>query len=492
MRSEDALIMGKALFKGNLINGQWVEAVSGGRLANLSPIDTEVVLHEFPRSDAKDVTDAIKAAAEAQKGWAGTSAPLRGKMLFVAGEILAARADEAATLMAREMGKPVREARGEIARGIDLFQYYGSWGWRFGGKRFPSACADTVLYTVPVPLGVVCLITPWNFPAAIPIWKLAPALITGNTVVLKPASQAPASAILIAECLVEAGLPAGVLNIVCGRGASLSEALLTDERIKAVSFTGSCSTGEQVFKLASSPQRRVGLEMGGKNPILVMKDAPLDTAVDLAAAGAMGLAGQKCTATSRAIVQQDMAGTFTEKLIEKVESLNTGNPLAESTDVGPVVDKSALKSILDYIESGKSDGAHLAAGGRRLTDGALAKGFYCAPTVFTDVTPEMKIAQEEIFGPVLAVMTARDFDHAIEIANGTAYGLSAAICTNDIKAAQAFIEQIDAGLVHVNSTTSGAEAHVPFGGMKASTSGFREMGESGVDFFSTVKTVYYQ
>jgi aldehyde dehydrogenase (NAD+) len=457
----------------------------------VSPSDAEKVVGEFANSDADDVLNAIEAADDAHSAWSNMPAPARGEILFRAAEILGARSEEAAELMSCEMGKPIKEARGEIARSVDLFRYYGNWGWRFGGERFPSATPDTMLYTVPVPLGVVSLITPWNFPSAIPVWKLSPALITGNAVVLKPSSDAPASVVLVAKCLEEAGLPAGVLNVVTGRGSALSEALVTDERVKAVSFTGSCETGAKVFALASSPRRRVGLEMGGKNPLLVMKDALLDTAVELAVAGAMQLAGQKCTATSRVIVQDEVLDAFTEKLLAMVDSLCTGDPLDESTDVGPVVNEAALESILGYVETGKKEGANLVAGGSRLSDGVLAKGFYCAPTVFTNVEPKMTIAQEEIFGPVLSVICAWDFDDAIEIANGTSYGLSAAICTQDLSLAREFVRRIDAGLVHVNSTTSGAEAHVPFGGMKGSTSGFREMGESGIDFFSTVKTVYY-
>ncbi|MHC4636611.1 MAG: aldehyde dehydrogenase family protein [Planctomycetota bacterium] len=478
-------------FKGNWIGGKWAESLSGARGSNCSPSDPSQIVHEYPCSDERDVSRAIDAACEAQAVWSQQTPPKRGEILFKAADILKRRSEEAVVLMSREMGKPIKESRGEIARSIDLFRYYGNWGWRFGGQRFPSATPETVIYTVPVPLGVVSLITPWNFPSAIPIWKLAPAIISGNAVVLKPASDAPGSAILAAECLEEAGLPSGVLNIVCGSGSAVSEPLLTDERIKAVSFTGSCTTGANVFRLASSPRRRVGLEMGGKNPLLVMKDAPVDTAVELAVTGAMQLAGQKCTATSRVIVQQEIIETFTEKLLDRINSLRTGDPLDESIDVGPVINGNALESILGYIETGKKEGANLAAGGHRLTDGSLGRGFYCAPTVFTEVEPEMTIAQEEIFGPVLAVMAARDFDHAIEIANGTSFGLSAAICTRDLSSAETFIRRIDAGLVHINSSTSGAEAHVPFGGMKDSTSGFREMGESGIDFFTTIKTVYY-
>jgi aldehyde dehydrogenase (NAD+) len=450
-----------------------------------------MVICRCPDSDAADITAALDAAQAAQKQWAQTPAPARGQILLKAAQILDSKRDTAAALMTREMGKPIRESRGEISRSIDLLTYYGSWGWRLGGQKFPSATPKTMLFTVPAPLGIVALITPWNFPSAIPLWKLAPALICGNTVVLKPASQAPASAIFAAECLVEAGLPAGVLNLVTGSGHKLSAPLLTDPRVKAVSFTGSCAAGKLVFDLAASPNRRVGLELGGKNPLLVMQDANLDTAVDLAIAGSMGLAGQKCTATSRVIVQVSVAKEFTKRLIAKTNALITANPLDESTDVGPVIDAAALETILNYIEIGKNEGAKLATGGRRLQTSGLAKGFYVAPTIFADVTPEMTIAREEIFGPVLSVITAKDFDDAINIANSVSYGLAAAICTDNIKLADAFIDRIDAGLVHINSTTSGAEPHVPFGGMKASSSGFREMGQAGIDFFSTVKTVYY-
>jgi acyl-CoA reductase-like NAD-dependent aldehyde dehydrogenase len=483
--------MGEVEFTGNLIAGKWAQAVCGKELTNSSPIDPAMIICHFPDSDAADVKAAIEAAEGAQKQWAGMGAHGRGQILLKAAQILENKRDIAAETMTREMGKPIRESRGEIARSIDLFRYYGSWGWRLGGGRFPSATAGTTLFTVPTPLGVVALITPWNFPSAIPVWKLAPALVCGNTVVLKPASQAPKSAIIAAECLCEAGLPAGVLNIVTGPGGRLSEPLLTDPRIKAVSFTGSCAAGKQVFDLAASPSRRVGLELGGKNPLLVMADANLDKAVDLAAAGAMQLAGQKCTATSRVIVEAAVAKEFTKRLVAKVGALKTGNPLDETTDVGPVIDAAALESILNYIETGKKEGAKLEIGGRRLEDGDLGKGFYCAPTVFSNVKADITIAQEEIFGPVLAVLEARDFDDAISIANNVSYGLAAAICTDDIKLANAFIERIEAGLVHINSTTSGAEPHVPFGGMKASSSGFREMGEGGIEFFSTVKTVYY-
>jgi len=476
----------------NWINGRWLDAESKKRLANRSPVDPDVVIHEFPDSGPDDMVAAIDAAADAFDDWSNKPAPHRGAILFKAASVLEGRKEEASQAMAREMGKPITEARGEVARSVDLFRYYGGWGWNLAGDRFPSATEENVIYTIPVPLGVVSLITPWNFPSAIPVWKMAPALVTGNTVILKPASQAPASSIIIAECLAEAGLPAGVLNLVCGRGSACTEPMLTDERIKAVSFTGSCKTGERIFQQAASPRRRVGLEMGGKNPLLVPDGGSLDEAVNLAVAGAMASAGQKCTATSRVIVAKDLAGDFTDRLVAKVESLKTGDPLEEDTDVGPVIDNAALEQILGYIDTGKKEGAKLLTGGKRLTTHPLDKGSYCAPTVFSGVTGKMTIATEEIFGPVLAVMEAGSFDEMIDIANDVSYGLSAAICTRDIGLAREFTNRVQVGLVHVNSTTSGAEVQVPFGGTRASSSGFKEMGKGGIDFFTSVKTVYYR
>lgn len=478
-------------FKGNFVRGKWQEALSGKTLRNISPSDTSDILHEFPDSSPEDVKQAIDAASAAQKDWADTPGQKRGTFLRTASEIMAANQEYAAKLISREMGKSIREARLEIGRSVDLLQYYAGWGWRQSGTLYSSGERNSSLYTIRVPLGVVSLITPWNFPSAIPVWKSAPALVSGNTVVLKPSCLAPASSLFIAECLEKAGLPAGVFNVVCGHGSELSEALVTDERIKAVSFTGSCSTGAQLFKAAASPARRTGLEMGGKNPILVMPDAELDTAVELAVAGAMQSAGQKCTATSRAIVHRDVARNFTEKLVERVRRLKVGDPLDETQDIGPVVDRSQMEAILSWIETGLAEGARLLVGGKRLHGQVYDRGFYLQPAVFGSVSPDMKIAREEIFGPVLAVMEADGFDEMMRIANNTAYGLSASICTKDMSLAEKFIRGIEAGLVHVNSMTTGAQPHVPFGGMKGSSSGFREMGETAIDFYTTYKTVYY-
>jgi aldehyde dehydrogenase (NAD+) len=336
----------------------------------------------------------------------------------------------------------------------------------------------------------VSLITPWNFPLAIPTWKLAPALITGNTVVLKPATLAPSCAIVLIECLREAGLPEGVVNVLCGRGSTMGNALVTDPRVRAVSFTGSCQVGDAIYREAATPQRRVGLEMGGKNPLIVAGDADLDLAVQLAVVGAMGSSGQKCTATSRAIVDRRLLKSFTEKLVARLGRLVVGDPLDETTDVGPVGDENQYNTILKYIRIGKEeDGATLAYGGCALRN-SEQDGYFIQPTLFTDVRPEMRIAREEIFGPVLSVIACDGFDEAIELANDTDFGLSAAICTRDMALAHRFAQQIQVGLVHINSTTTGAEVHVPFGGMKASSSGFREMGAAGIDFFTSFKTIY--
>lgn len=477
-------------FLANYINGRWVDTAAGKHLQNVNPSNTDHVIHEFADSQPADVTAAIDAAQAAFPAWSAMPAQKRGAILLKAADALQRRFQEATEALSREMGKPIRESRGEVGRSVDLLRYYAGAGWRLAGSYFNSDTPGESIYTVPVPLGVVTLITPWNFPSAIPVWKMAPALVTGNTVVLKPAQPAPTSSIIIAECLHEAGLPHGVLNVVCGRGRTLSDALVTDPRVRAVSFTGSCGVGNALYKKAATPQRRVGLEMGGKNPLLVMDDADLDLAVRLAIQGAMASAGQKCTATSRAIVHEKVLAEYSKKLIDAVRALKIGDPLDEATDIGPVVNEEQLNTVLDYVRIGKDeDRATLAIGGQRL-GGAFAKGCYVSPAVFTDVEPQMRIAQEEIFGPVLAVMAAKDFDHAMDIANDVAFGLSAAICTRSLSLADQFVRRIQAGLVHINNPTAGAQVHVPFGGSKASSSGHREMGTGGLDFFTTVKTVY--
>jgi aldehyde dehydrogenase (NAD+) len=477
---------------GNWIGGRWQPARSGRTADNINPADTTQTLHQVPDSAHDDVVEALDAAAWAQDQWAATPAPQRGALLRRAGDLLAARQDQAARLMSLEMGKPIAEARGEVARSVDLLRYYASAGWRLEGVYHPATGGDSMLLSLPVPLGVVSLITPWNFPSAIPVWKAAPALIAGNTVVLKPATLAPGSALLLGEVFQQAGLPAGVLNIVCGRGSVMGDALVTDRRIRAVSFTGSCGVGRAIYARAATPERRVGLEMGGKNPLIVTADADIDLAVDLAVNGAMGSAGQKCTATSRAIVDRRILTPFTDQLLGRVEAMRVGNPLDPDNDLGPVGDHRQLQSILQYIQIGcEQDQATLAVGGRRLTGDGYDRGFFIEPTVFTDVHPDMRIAQEEIFGPVLGVIGCDGFEEAMRIANDVEFGLSAAICTRDMALAEQFTRRIEAGLVHVNSTTTGAQVHLPFGGMKGSTSGFREMGTAGIDFFTTTKTIYH-
>jgi alpha-ketoglutaric semialdehyde dehydrogenase len=479
-------------FRANLINGQWSESTSGRRRESRNPADREHVVCQTPDSEPADVQRAIDAAAAAFDTWATMAPQKRGAILLRAAEILHDRLEEAVLLLSREMGKSLREARGEVARSVDLLRYYAGWGWRLAGDLVASDAPNEIIYTMPVPLGVVTLITPWNFPSAIPVWKMAPALVTGNTVVLKPANPAPASSHIVAQCMQEAGLPAGVLNIVMGGGRNLGDALTLDPRVKAISFTGSCAVGNHIFKTAGGPQRRVGLEMGGKNPLVVMPDADLDAAVRIAVAGAMLSTGQKCTATSRVIVHDDVLKPFTARLLDAVRALRVGNPLDESTDIGPVVDEAQLKTILEYIRIGRDeDKATLSIGGRHLTDGDHSKGFYVESTVFTDVTNDMRIAQEEIFGPVLAVLRCGNLNEAIDLCNDVAFGLSAGVCTKDMATAWAFVSRIEVGLVHVNNPTAGAQVHVPFGGSKASSSGDREMGRGGIDFFTQIKTVYH-
>ena len=475
---------------GNFIDGQWTASSTDRTFAVHNPAHKNEVIAHFPASGASDVNRAVDAAAAALGEWSRTSAIKRGGYLRKAAEILARRRDEAAKLLTREEGKPLFEARGEVDRGVGLLEFYAGQGPILGGETFPSGIEGRFLYTLRSPLGVVAMITPWNFPSAIPICKTAPALLCGNTVVLKPASLAPVSAALFGECLSEAGLPAGVFNVVTGSGREAGEALVGDGRIRAISFTGSYETGRSIMRKAAERLIRIGLEMGGKNPHIVMDDADLDRAVNDCTVGAFWGSGHKCTACSRAIVLEGVYDAFVEKLVKRTAEIRVGDPLLAETQVGPVIDENQLDSILRYIEIGRGEGAKLAIGGTRLRGGIYDEGWYMAPAVFTEVTPRMRIAQEEIFGPVLAVMKARSFEEAIGIANDIEYGLAGSISTRSLLHSLEFARRIDAGVVHVNSPTAGLELQMPFGGWKHSTSGYREMGKSAIEFYTQIKTVY--
>lgn len=474
----------------NFIDGAWSEASTGRTFETRNPADTSEVVNVFQDSGATDAEEAVEAANDATTEWASTPAPKRGQTLRRTSNRLADRKQEATQALVREEGKTKPEAAGEVQRAIDIFAYYGEKAADIGGKVKSSSSQDTHLYTVDEPLGVAAIITPWNYPIAIPAWKLAPALATGNTVVFKPASLAPDVARILVECLEAAGVPDGVVNFVTGPGSTVGSTLATHADVDAVSFTGSSAVGDTVYQQATEDQKRVQLEMGGKNPVVVMPSADIETAAEIASTGSFGVTGQACTATSRAIVHESCYDAFVEAVVERAEALNVGDGL-EGADVGPQVSEGELASTLEYIDIGVDDGATLESGGERLSAGTHGNGYFVEPAVFSDVAPDMRIAQEEIFGPVLGVIPVASYDEAVAVANDVDYGLSASIVTNDLREANTFVSDIEAGVAKVNEKTTGLELHVPFGGMKSSSSEtYREQGDAGMAFFTLSKTVY--
>ncbi|WP_396613654.1 aldehyde dehydrogenase family protein (plasmid) [Haloferax sp. S1W] len=474
----------------NYCNGQWTDSESGETFEVRNPADPTEVVGEFPKSTAADTEAAIEAAVAAQEEWAETPAPERGAILRRAASRLEEQAEATAEMLSREEGKALAEASGEVARAVGILYYYAEKALDLGGTIKSSSSTDTRLETRVEPLGTVGLITPWNYPIAIPTWKLAPALVTGNTVVLKPASQAPIVAHQVAKCLDEAGLPDGVLNLITGPGSEVGQTLTMSDDVDAISFTGSTVVGQHVGETAAVEGKRVQLEMGGKNPTVVMPSADVDTAAEIVSAGAFGGTGQACTATSRAIVHEDIYDEFVNELVAAAEDLSIG-PALDGYDVGPHVSESELEGTLDYIEVGEAEGATLETGGSVPTEARHESGYFVEPTVFSDVDTDMRIAQEEIFGPVVGVIPVSSYDEAVELANDTRYGLSASIVTENLSEAQQFVDDVEAGVVKVNEKTTGLELHVPFGGMKASSNEtYREQGDAGIDFFTTSKTVY--
>ena len=474
----------------NYINGEWAESSSGKTFANINPANTDDTVGHFQASNADDVNDACAAAVAAQQAWAELPATRRGEYLFKAAEILEARLPQLGEEMTREEGKTLPEAIGEVKRAINIFRYFGGEGSRQFTYQVPSERENVVCYTIRKPLGTVALITPWNFPSAIPAWKLAPALVAGNTVVLKPASLAPLSSYRLVEALHEAGIPRGVLNYVTGSGGAVGDPLTSHPAIKAISFTGSTSVGNSLYAKVSERKIRIQLEMGGKNPTIVLSDADLDYAADTLINGAFFSTGQKCTACSRAVIERSIFEPLVDKLIEKTRKLKVGNGLEQGVQIGPAVDADQLKTDLDYIEIAKKEGAELLCGGNRLTGAGYDKGYFIEPTIFTGVSSEMRIAQEEVFGPVLALMAADDLDDAVRIANDVKFGLSASIISKDLTRVHQFINRIEAGLITVNLPTAGVEYQLPFGGTKESSYGMREQGPQALDFYSETRTVY--
>jgi acyl-CoA reductase-like NAD-dependent aldehyde dehydrogenase len=471
----------------NYINGEWV---SGDTFENRNPADKNEVVGLMVKGSAADMEAATEAASSALPGWSKMPAPARGGYLFKVAEILERKFDEVSADMTREEGKTLPEAKGEVRRAINIFRYFGGEGSRLNGFLVPSERDRVHMFAIRKPVGVVGLVTPWNFPSAIPAWKLAPALICGNTVVLKPASAAPISAWRIVEACHEAGIPKGVVNFIAGSGGTLGQALVDAKPLKAISFTGSCEVGQWLHERASKRRLRIQLEMGGKNPTIVLGDCDFDSAVENTVNAAFFSTGQKCTATSRAIVEESIYDRFVEALVQRTKKLKVGNGMEPGVDIGPAVDEGQLETDLRYIEIGKKEAGAPRVGGNRLTGGAYDKGYFVEPTVFADVTPEMTIAREEIFGPVLAVMRAKNFEDAMQIANGVPLGLSASIQTTNVSRVFDYVYGMEAGLLTVNLPSAGVEYQLPFGGTKDSSFGPKEQGPAALDFYSDYKTVY--
>ena len=479
---------GAETFK-NYINGRWVGARSGAMMESVNPATGEA-LGLVPRSGPEDVEDAVRAAAEAFPAWRRTPAPRRAEILFRAAERLVARKEELARLMTREMGKVLAETRGDVQEAIDMSYFIAGEGRRLHGYTAPSEMPQKAAYCVRAPLGVVGIITPWNFPVAIPSWKIVPALVCGNTVVFKPASYTPLVGLKFVEIFEEAGLPPGALNIVTGPGQGVGDALVAHPQVRVVSFTGSTETGLRLAEQCARVGKRISLEMGGKNAAIVMPDADLGLATDALIWSAFGTSGQRCTACSRIIVHKAVKADLAEQLVDRAKRLRLGDGLEPDTDVGPVVSGSQLDRIHQYVQVGRQEGAHVLVGGSRAQEGGLARGYFYTPTIFDRVSPGMRIAQEEIFGPVTDIIETESFESAVTVLNESRYGLSASIFTRDINAAMRAIDDIDTGIVYVNHGTIGAEVHLPFGGTKETGNGHREGGLQVLDVFSEWKAVY--
>lgn len=475
----------------NLIGGEWVASSGGVTTEVRNPADTSDVVGIVPSATADDARAAVGAAQAAFPGWAELVAPERGRVLHRAANMLETQIDQWAADLSREEGKTRAEARAEVLRAVEVLRYFAGEAWRVGGDMLPADTPHTLLYSVRVPLGVVAVITPWNFPLAIPVWKMAPALVMGNTVVFKPASAAPIIGIKFAELMQAAGLPPGVLNVLTGSGSTVGDVLITDERVAGVTFTGSYAVGHALYQKTAKRMTRTHLEMGGKNPLIVAADADLDKAVSIAVRGGFGLTGQACTATSRVIVERPVLKEFTDRFVAAARSLQVGPGLADGVQMGPAINESQRKTDLEYIEIARNEGAQVVYGGGIPEGDTYRRGFFVEPTILTDVRPDMRVAQEEVFGPVIGVMAADDLEEAIALANRTSYGLTAGIVTNDLRKAIRFVERAEAGVLKLNQPTTGLSLQAPFGGFKNSGSGmFREMGKGAIEFFTRTKTIY--
>ncbi len=474
----------------NYIDGKWVDSESGRTFENRNPANWDEVIGTFPLSTKEDVDHAVRVARKAFETWRLVPAPKRGDILRKVGDLLTLYKEEIARQMTREMGKVLLETRGDVQEGIDTAYYGSSEGRRLFGHTVPSELPSKCNMAMRVPIGVAAIITPWNFPMAIPTWKIFPALLCGNTVVFKPASDTPATATRLVEILLEAGVPPGVINIVHGGGSEVGIGLVEHPDVDLVSFTGSTSVGKRISEIAARSLKRVSLELGGKNAQIVMDDANLDLALEGVLWGAFGTTGQRCTATSRLIVHEKVHDKFVSMVVDHAKRLRLGDGLRPNVDVGPCVNEGQRKTVDEYVRIGMAEGAKVLTGGKVATAGELAKGWFYEPTVLAGVTPAMRVAREEIFGPVLSVLKVKSLEEAIEVSNNTTYGLSSSIYTQNINNAYVAIRDIKAGITYVNSPTIGAEAHMPFGGVKETGNGHREGGWTVYDFFSEWKTVY--
>ena len=474
----------------NFIAGEWRSSASGQTFSSTNPANTNEVVGYFQQSTIADLEEAVTAARKAQPAWSTVPAPERGEILLRTALLLEQHKEELAVLMTREMGKVLKETRGDVQTAIDVAKFTAGEGRRAEGETIPSGMRNKFTMTIRQPMGVVGIITPWNFPLAIPAWKTFPALLAGNAVILKPASDTPLLVLKLADLLHEAGLPAGVLNVITGPGGVLGDALASHKGVDMISLTGSTEVGRHVAEICGRDLRRCALELGGKNAVIVLEDADLDLAVESVSWGAFGTTGQRCTATSRVIVHKAIQQAFTDRLVAAAEKLRIGNGLDEKIDMGPLVNKGRVQVVDEYTRVGKQEGAKLLTGGAPLNHGDYSEGAFYNPTIFSDVSPDMRIAREEVFGPFVSILPVASYEEAVQVANATEYGLSTSIFTNDLRTTFRAMRDIESGLVYFNAPTTGAEIHLPFGGMKASGNGHRELGTHAVEEFSETKSIF--
>jgi alpha-ketoglutaric semialdehyde dehydrogenase len=473
----------------HFVDGEWVESTGGGTFESINPADTRDVIGRFQQGTAADVAMAVRAAETAFPGWRVTPAPKRGEILYRLGQLMAEHKERLSRAMTREMGKVLAEARGDVQEGIDIAFLMAGEGRRMFGDTVPSELPDKWAMSIRQPIGVAGIVTPWNFPIAIPCWKMMPALVTGNTVVFKPASDTPHCATLLVELMAEAGFPAGTVNLITGRGEDVGNAIVDSADVPVISFTGSSVTGKRIAERAAKRLKRVSLELGGKNAVVVLADADLDLATDGILWSAFGTTGQRCTACSRVVVEEAVVTPLLDRLEARAKKLRLGSGLDEAVDVGPLINAAAVDKVGGYVDVGRREG-ELVLGGTAATDGDLAHGHFFTPTIFRDVKPMDRIAQEEIFGPVLSVIPAAGYAEAMTAANQTRYGLSAAVFTRDVNAAFRAMRDLEAGIVYVNAGTTGAEVHLPFGGWKETGNGHREAGHAALDTYTEWKSIY--